>query len=226
MCKTSLVLLSLTGLLFSTRAEAHIALESPTPRGTAQKQGPCGATGSVRGPAQTFAPGETITVTWDETVDHVGHYRIAFDLDGHDDFPLPVTPEDDFPTVLVDQITDRQGGGKYSQEITFPEVECDNCTLQLIQVMTTNVPYNSFYFQCSDIVLSGPVAPGPDAGTGGGGDGSGNGDGSGGGNGDGSGGGAAASGGCSTGGSSSLAGLLLLGFASLAIRRRRGYCRR
>lgn len=161
-----LILTSISlGLAWSGPAHAHITLESPLPRTDAQKQGPCGATGSVRGPAQTFKPGQTITVRWDETTDHVGHYRLAFNLDG-EEFPLPNNPNDNFPSVLVDQIPDRQGGGKYSQEITLPEVECDNCTLQLIQVMTTNVPYNSFYFQCSDIVLAESAPGGADAGAG------------------------------------------------------------
>lgn len=159
-------LLGTATLLFSQVADAHITLLSPSPRTASQKQGPCGAEGGTRGPAVTYQPGETITVEWDETVDHVGHYRLAFDMDGQD-FPMPVSPQDDFPSILVDQIPDRTGGGKYSQEITFPNMECDNCTLQLIQIMTTVVPYNSFYFQCVDVVLAGePSGGGADAGTG------------------------------------------------------------
>jgi hypothetical protein len=137
---------------------------SPSPRTASQKEGPCGSAGSTRGPAQTYQPGATLTVEWDETVDHPGHYRVAFNLDG-DAFPLPNTSADNFPSVLVDQIADRSGGGLYSQEVTLPDVECDNCTLQLMQIMTTVEPYNSFYFQCSDIILS-SSAPGPDAGAG------------------------------------------------------------
>lgn len=202
MRKSPLLLVVCIGLAISSQAFAHIALESPLPRSEAQKQGPCGATGSARGPAQTYEPGETITVSWDETVDHVGHYRVAFNLDG-DEFPLPNNPDDDFPSVLVDQITDRQGGGKYSQDITFPDVECDNCTLQLIQVMTTTVPYNSFYFQCSDIILAMGAPGGPDAGDGGSTP-------------------KPTTGGCSTAGTrSGLAGFFLLGFACFAVARRR-----
>ncbi len=192
-------------------ADAHIAMQSPSSRTASQKQGPCGAEGSTRGTPVTYKPGETITVRWDETVDHVGHYRLAFDMDGQDDFPLPVNPDDSFPSILVDQIPDRAGGGEYSQEITFPNMECDNCTLQLIQIMTTKVPYNSFYFQCVDIILTadGPGDPsGADAGTGGtGGETSGE---------------AIGSGCQSTGQSSGLLGgmLLLLGVGCLSWRRR------
>lgn len=153
-------------------SHAHITQDFPAPRTSAQKTGPCGEGGSTRGAAQIFEPGETITVEWTETVEHPGHYRIAFDIDG-EDFPLPNNPDDDFDVILVDQIPDRNvnGGGDrtYSQEITFPDVECDNCTLQLIQIMTTSIPYNSFYFQCSDIQLSRAGGGGDsDAGVGGG----------------------------------------------------------
>jgi MYXO-CTERM domain-containing protein len=145
-------------------AQAHIALLSPAPRTSAQKIGPCGSGESVRGAALSYRPGETITVEWDETVNHPGHYRISLNMDGQE-FQLPNQPTDDFPETLVDQIADKDGG-LYSQEITFPDQECDNCTLQLMQIMTTNVPYNSFYFQCADIVLSNSAPASPDAGEG------------------------------------------------------------
>jgi hypothetical protein len=136
-------------------AWAHIAMTSPPPRGEAQKTGPCGASGSTRGSTvTTFQAGQTITVEWDETVDHPGHYRIAFDDDGDDVFRNPNNPGDGFASTLVEPITDK-GGGHYTQEVTLPNISCDNCTLQLIQVMTTQVPYNSFYYQCADITIVG-----------------------------------------------------------------------
>ncbi len=159
---SSLVVAPLLICAATTVAHAHIALLSPSPRTTAQKVGPCGTGESVRGPALTFKPGETITVEWDETVNHPGHYRISLNMDGQE-FELPNQPTDNFATTLVDQIADKTGG-RYTQDITFPDVECDNCTLQLMQIMTTNVPYNSFYFQCSDIVLSNSAPGGSDAG--------------------------------------------------------------
>jgi MYXO-CTERM domain-containing protein len=209
----TLVVLPALALCLSSTAQAHIELVSPAPRTLDQKAGPCGAAGSVRGPAQTFQPGETITVEWDETVDHPGHYRLSFDLDGND-FQNPNQPDDNYPETLVDQITDKSGGS-YSQEITFPDQECDNCTLQLMQIMTTNVPYNSFYFACSDIVLSNGAPGSPDAGGGGGG---------GGGGGDG---GGDADGGCgcsSSGNSAGDFGFLAIGFALFFFgKRRRGH---
>ena len=149
----------------SATAYAHIALTSPAPRSEAQKEGPCGAAGSPRGTkVTTFRPGQTITVEWDETVEHPGHYRIAFDDSGDDSFRNPSRPDDNFPQTLADQIPDRASGGHYTQQITLPNMTCTNCTLQLIQVMTTVVPYNSFYFQCADIAIAAEGAepePGP-----------------------------------------------------------------
>ncbi|MBA3541878.1 MAG: lytic polysaccharide monooxygenase [Deltaproteobacteria bacterium] len=181
-------------LLLAGTAQAHIAMTKPVPRSLDQKAGPCGSTTSVRGSnVTTYAPGETITVEWDETVDHPGHYRVAFDDDGVDAFANPNNPNDNFPSTLVEPIADKVGG-HYTQEVTLPMTPCTNCTLQLMQVMTTTVPYNSFYYQCADIVITG--------------EGSGSGSGSGSGDAD------EVEGGCSTG-SGSGGVLLLLGLAAL-----------
>lgn len=148
-------------LLVTATAEAHIALVFPPPRTAEQKAGPCGVAGSARGSAMSFQPGETITVEWDETVDHPGHYRIAFDDAGTDAFQNPNNPADNFPSTMVEPIADKVGG-HYTQMVTLPATPCTNCTLQLMQVMTTVVPYNSFYYQCADITIEGePASMGP-----------------------------------------------------------------
>lgn len=150
-------------LLVSSTAHAHIALKNPAPRTTAQKAGPCGAAGSTRGTnVTTYAPGETITIEWDETVDHPGHFRIAFDSDGNDAFIDPMRASDNFSFTLVEPIADKVGG-RYTQQITLPTEPCTNCTLQLMQVMTTTEPYNSFYWQCADIVIGDGTTPPPEA---------------------------------------------------------------
>jgi uncharacterized protein (TIGR03382 family) len=121
--------------------------------------------------------------------------------------------------VVKDLIPDRTGGGAYTFEITLPNVECTNCTLQLIQMMTEGGVYDpngDLYYQCADITLSngattadagggGGGGGGDDAGVGGGGGGGNNGD---------------LDGGCSTGGNA--AGLpLALGLLGFVVRRRR-----
>lgn len=164
-------------------AAAHIALVSPAPRTSSQKAGPCGAAGSVRGAnVTTLAPGATITVSWKETIDHPGHFRISFDNDGQD-FVVPpnaTATTEGMENVMVDLIADVQGGGlpaggrPYTQDITLPDIECENCTLQIIQLMTDKPPYtlptdaggsNDIYYQCADIRLAAgtpPPDPNPD----------------------------------------------------------------
>jgi len=144
-------------------AHAHITLIDPAPRTDAQKEGPCGTTGLPRGETvAVYAPGDTITVMWDETIDHNSHYRIALDLDGDDDLVAPDGDDDLYnsPTVLIDGIYDAVGG-RYTQDVILPDVECENCVLQLIQVM-----YGAGnYFQCTDIAIrrgGGPPPPPPD----------------------------------------------------------------
>lgn len=153
--------------LTATAAGAHITLSSPPPRHVEQKLGPCGVgPNDARGPnVTTYQGGETIMVRWTETIDHPGHFRISFDADGHDDFADPAAYDDFYsnPAVLVDEIPDQSGNQvMYEQAVTLPLMSCDNCTLQLIQMMTDKPPYelggNDLYYQCADIVLEGAAA--------------------------------------------------------------------
>jgi MYXO-CTERM domain-containing protein len=167
----------------STSASAHIQLMFPEQRHTDQKTGPCGALNDARGDKITaLEPGSKITVQWDETVEHPGHFRIMLDEDGFD-FPEP-TGYDDFcdPTkvnqgihCLSDNIPDKAAMPNYSVEVTLPDIECDNCTLQVIQVMSDKPPWgpgggNDLYYQCADITMKkGGGAGGGGAGGAGGG---------------------------------------------------------
>jgi hypothetical protein len=118
-----------------------------------------------------LSPGQTITVRWRETINHPAHYRIAFDDDGSDDFSYPSGPSDftNNGTVLLDNIDDANGGD-YSAEVTLPDITCENCTLQLIQVMYDKQGNgwgnDDLYFQCADLALRFPPDGGwPDAGA-------------------------------------------------------------
>src|SRR5262245_6609646 len=85
---------ALAATLVAEWASAHVRLVDPLPRypapsredGTDLKDGPCGRAGDTRTTdetrIQTFTPGQTITVKFSETIDHGGHFRIAFDDDG------------------------------------------------------------------------------------------------------------------------------------------------
>ena len=155
-------------------AHAHLGLDSPISRygPDVLKTGPCGVAGGGRTGAVTYyEPGETIEVFWNEYVDHPGHYRIAFDDDGDDDFVDPATMMEFYSndTVLLDGIEDRGPGERdYRATVTLPDVTCDNCTLQVIQVMYDKpmytTPGNDIYYQCANLVLrEGGTAPGADA---------------------------------------------------------------
>ena len=165
---------------------AHIDLIAPEPRAhdlsadpnANIKEGPCGQEQNGRTTTiNVFAPGATISVEWRETTNHTSYYRIAFDADGDDDFPifpgLGTSPIGDDPTrmcpvdghvILAYELVDGVGGG-HTLQVTLPDVACENCTLQLIQYMyDTGRPY---YFQCADLALRAENADGgtPDSGS-------------------------------------------------------------
>ena len=141
-------------------ADAHIIITSHQTRyGRSEiKEGPCGREGGAPGEYRyTYAPGATIAIVFDEFIDHPGYFRVAFDDEGDDDFVDPVEPGDFFTnaTVLMDPIQDGDGG-KYRIDVTLPDIECDQCTLQLVQVMTDKPPYgdgNDLYYNCIDLEL-------------------------------------------------------------------------
>lgn len=155
-------------LLICTNASptrAHLRVTSHQTPTVDQKTGPCGRLSGGRGPIYTYAPGATITVTIDEYIPHPGWFRIAFDADGEDDFPQPQSLEPPAyyasDAVLLDNLDPHSsGGGTRSWEVTLPDITCDNCTLQIIQVMLDKLPYdpndptaNDLYYACIDLQL-------------------------------------------------------------------------
>jgi hypothetical protein len=169
-------------------ALGHVALEQPASRygPDVLKFAPCGRPDGTRsGNVTTFVPGATIEVVFSEYIDHPGHFRVAFDPDGDDDFrdppclencqlrddPPPVFGFYSDPSVLLDAITDARGGTT-RVTITLPDIECERCTLQVIQVMYDKRPITSpgddIYDQCADLVLArgGDAGPVDDAGAG------------------------------------------------------------
>jgi len=186
--RISACLLGVLGL-WAGNADAHFAVDLSdthvSRNGPGEiKSAPCGRPEGTRGEhVHTYAPGQTINLSWVEYVGHPGYYRIAFDNDGDDDFrnPASIAPagrtcaagepncgDGDFynnATVLIDDFgrhDDRPSGKRYAVDVTLPEVECDNCTLQIIQVMTEadKAPYdpdaedaNDLYYQCVDLKL-------------------------------------------------------------------------
>jgi MYXO-CTERM domain-containing protein len=192
--------LGLVGTTFvASLASAHVRLVSPTPRypsptgrdtGVDIKDGPCGRLNGTRttdmNRITVFQPGQTIAVTFNETIQHTGWFRIAFDDNGQDAFVTPLStamvqmgPTFTLP-VLADNITDNMNGGMRTVMVTLPNVQCENCTLQLIQVMDTGTmtswAADDIYYTCADIAIRGSGGGGaggmggtPSGGAGGGG---------------------------------------------------------
>jgi hypothetical protein len=174
---TTLAGLLCAGLVsaWTPAAPAHIRLLEPLPRyeitgiDTGIKSCPCGLGGSNRTcdveadgsdpsrdaeRASTFEAGSTITLRFEEYIDHSGRYRVAFDPDGAD--------VADFNANILLDVEDPSGGmSDWELEVTLPDTPCENCTIQLIQAMhgdTQNPvedPSNlSTYYTCIDVTLT------------------------------------------------------------------------
>jgi len=161
-------------LLAAEPALAHVRLLSPASRyGDEMKAGPCGRLGGTRSAnVATFAPGQAISVSFEEIIDHPGYYRIAFDPAGDAALAPPTWDPGALAwsnpagvLVLADRIADAAVGlTRRELQVTLPDVECSACTLQLIQVMTDKPPFDGLddhYYQCADLVLTSAAPPPP-----------------------------------------------------------------
>jgi hypothetical protein len=153
------------GVLLGAPAQAHITLTYPTARAgqTSPVGFPCGLDPDPGRLTPTpLLPGSTIEVRWTEWINHPGHFRISFDDNGQDDFvdPLSYTNFYTVPSVLLDDIADPVGVTQHSAVVTLPFIECDNCTLQLMQVLTDKPPYTAgstsddLHRMCADLTLT------------------------------------------------------------------------
>jgi MYXO-CTERM domain-containing protein len=123
----------------------------------------------------TFHAGETITVEMDETVYHPGYFRISLAKTTaaeatSEDFPDPAltdpvacyydkaavksAPHDN---VLGDGLFTAEAksavGRQLKQEVKLPDEPCDQCTLQIVQVMDGHGASSCFYYHCADIKI-------------------------------------------------------------------------
>jgi MYXO-CTERM domain-containing protein len=173
-------------------AFAHILLMNPKPLTTDAnaKSGPCGcyfgagpedpnddATASPCPPdfkPTELVPGSKLQVTWKETVDHTGKFRLSLSQK-----PIETVTRADMDAALVYEADDMnsQAGGLISTTITVPEEPCDGCVLQLRQFMAgAEKPY---YFSCAAITIKGAGSSSGSGGGGGAGGGGGSGSGAG-----------------------------------------------
>jgi hypothetical protein len=123
----------------------------------------------------SFRAGETITVQWEETVYHPGYYRIALARTSpaaatsthFADPPLidPVECTYDEAAVRTGAHDDVLADGLFkadeqfsenrtlTHEVTLPDEPCDECTLQIVQVMKKHGASSCFYFHCAAIEI-------------------------------------------------------------------------
>ncbi len=179
-------------LLWAAGGAAHTKLTAPPDWlvtdsvGDPQKEAPCGSTaGTPSNLVTTVQAGSKLTVVWTETVFHPGHWRIAIATDRSQLVtPIPVVdanncvsaPIEANPSapVILDNVFPHtsSSAADYQQDITVPDIQCDACTLQLVQFMASHTP-PCFYFHCATlrIVKASAVGGtgGQDAGAGSGG---------------------------------------------------------
>jgi hypothetical protein len=178
-------LVALAGAL-PVSADAHFTLVEPPSwlmenrLGDPQKAGPCGGTSADAGtPTMTVTPvagGSKLHVKVQETVFHPGHYRIALAMRSRTELP----PDPDVvtrdtekgawsvsasiqkperPPVLVDGLwahTERPTG-PFETDVEIPNINCEKCTLQIIQFMAEhgrNRDGDFSYHHCADLKIT------------------------------------------------------------------------
>lgn len=152
-------------------AVAHTVLVNPQPLTTNDdaKTPACGCTfdgTDVECPADynvtEYEAGETITITWNETINHDGDFRVAFVAKP----PNEVVDGDFEASAIKTTLDDDQDGGLMDTTITLPNTPCEECTIQVRQfMMGAAEPY---YYTCAAIrILGGTGEGGGEPGTGG-----------------------------------------------------------
>jgi hypothetical protein len=190
-------LVAAAALALPGSALAHLDIDYPPMWNSPfdQKASPCGTTSRDGAPLTVLRPGSELTVKITETIFHPGHFRVMLDTDPEGvDFPVPVDCDDvrepDGMRYLADNVlpsAERAGpcadfhspsqreavsGRAYDIVVTLPDVECDNCTLQVVQIMTDSSKHPSgtwnpaggagMYYRCAAVRLSRTEDPTPD----------------------------------------------------------------
>lgn len=128
------------------------------------------------GAVTSFTAGQTITVQWQETIYHPGYFRISIakrsaSAADSSDFPDPpltdtenchfdhaivrTTPHDNVLADGLFQATEVSADPRsFQQQVELPDEACENCSLQVVQVMEGHPASSCFYFHCADIKIT------------------------------------------------------------------------
>lgn len=139
------------------QAWSHARLTFPVPRNNNSgiKTGPCGGLARSANP-MVFKGGDTITVRWEETVQHPGRYIFSLSLANDQGFQNNV-----LATVIDVQDNPNNIPHLYQTQIKLPDIDCPACTFQMIQSMEENPARPTYYYSCADIVIQPSVAAQP-----------------------------------------------------------------
>jgi len=138
------LLFSISQSLFAHSRWSLTGLVKPRTNATGLKEpAPCGGVARTNTPV-VLKSGSTVEIQFEETINHPGHFRIAFS---------PTADAGFDENILQDNIPEVSATRFYTQTVTLPNIECDDCTLQLIQVMTDRSPPSNYY-SCADIQLT------------------------------------------------------------------------
>lgn len=122
--------------------------------------GPCGGTPNPAFTPTIYYVGDTVTIEWDETIDHVSTYRVAISTNGDGNAA-------DFDAWVISPhgtVPDDAGGGLFSFNWTVPDTQnCQPCVMQLIQDMDNDPgTLADPYYNCADIqILQAGQTPAP-----------------------------------------------------------------
>ncbi len=169
-------------LALAPPALAHIKLTLPSNwqvtdvSGGPNKVGPCGEAGTPTGLVTEVVAGSQLTVSWTEPIPHPGHFRIGIATDpaqfvtpvpvltggGTNCSTAPIESPVASPTLVDGLFPHTATASPYTTTVTVPMISCANCTLQLMQFMSSHAP-PCFYYQCAKLRI---VMPTVDAGAG------------------------------------------------------------
>jgi hypothetical protein len=138
--------------------------------------------------ATTFSAGQTVVFQLEETVYHPGYFRVSLahkkaaqattadfpnppltdPVDCHYDTKAVATGAHD--NVLADGLFMAEGqdgtGRSLMSAVKLPDEPCEECSLQVVQVMEGHPGSSCFYFHCADIkIVAAPSGENLDAGS-------------------------------------------------------------
>ncbi len=127
------------------------------------KTGPCGGgTGNTVGNPTVLTQGSSLTVQWQETIEHAGHYELRLSTNGG---AVLGDGTNRFTWALNSNLADMTGTippgyRQYTYTMTVPTSgACNPCVLQFLQFMMGAA--SPYYYSCADVAILPEGAPTP-----------------------------------------------------------------